>query len=339
MKTFNQFTGMNPRSITLRFELKPIGRTREHIEKSGVLDNDKKRADDYKKVKPIIDKYHQWFIDQSLKNLTLDWNPLKEAIELFRKENSDEHKKSLSNIQKGFRKEIFDNFVEQEGYDLLFKKELLTDVLPSWLENGDKHIENVEAIDTFKKFSVYFKGFQENRENVYSEDEISTSIPYRIVHVNFPKFVDNIRAIEKIRLYCPSVIEDTEKDLSFLLKGRKFADYFTTDSYNTVITQNGIDFYNTLLGGYTRADGKHYQGLKEKVNLFYQQPNTNHQQGKECRLTVLYKQILSDHESSSFIPKQFETEDQLLETISEYKNSLKALTVICKFKFGVFRQN
>ena len=47
----NQFIGLYPLSKTLRFELHPIGKTRENITSVGILAEDNHRAESYKKVK------------------------------------------------------------------------------------------------------------------------------------------------------------------------------------------------------------------------------------------------------------------------------------------------
>ena len=51
MRKFNEFVGLYPISKTLRFELKPIGKTLEHIQRNKLLEDDAVRADDYVKVK------------------------------------------------------------------------------------------------------------------------------------------------------------------------------------------------------------------------------------------------------------------------------------------------
>ena len=51
MRKFNEFVGLYPISKTLRFELKPIGKTLEHIQRNKLLEYDAVRADDYVKVK------------------------------------------------------------------------------------------------------------------------------------------------------------------------------------------------------------------------------------------------------------------------------------------------
>ena len=59
MRKINQLTGLYSLSKTLRFELKPVGKTLEHIESKGLIAQDEKRAEEYKKVKNIIDDYHK----------------------------------------------------------------------------------------------------------------------------------------------------------------------------------------------------------------------------------------------------------------------------------------
>ena len=66
MKNLKQFTNLYPVSKTLRFELQPIGKTKENIEKNGILTRDEKRAKDYQVVKGFIDEYHKQFIKDRL---------------------------------------------------------------------------------------------------------------------------------------------------------------------------------------------------------------------------------------------------------------------------------
>lgn len=95
MKNLKQFIGIYPVSKTLRFELRPIGRTQEWIEKNKVLENDENKAADYPVVKKLIDEYHKVCIRESMKNVRFDWSPLKGAIEDYQKTKSDEAKKRL----------------------------------------------------------------------------------------------------------------------------------------------------------------------------------------------------------------------------------------------------
>lgn len=51
MKTITDLTGLYSLSKTLRFELKPIGKTLEHIERKGLIAQDEQRAEDKERVK------------------------------------------------------------------------------------------------------------------------------------------------------------------------------------------------------------------------------------------------------------------------------------------------
>lgn len=71
MKKINELTALYPLSKTLRFELKPVGKTLDHIEQKGLIVQDEQRAEEYKQVKNIIDSYHKEFITMCLKGLNL----------------------------------------------------------------------------------------------------------------------------------------------------------------------------------------------------------------------------------------------------------------------------
>ena len=70
-KSYSDFTGLYPLSKTLRFELKPIGKTKENIERNGILERDDQRAIGYKAIKKVIDEYHKAFIELMLDSFEL----------------------------------------------------------------------------------------------------------------------------------------------------------------------------------------------------------------------------------------------------------------------------
>ena len=63
---FKQFSNLYQVSKTLRFELKPQGKTLNHIQTKGLISQDDQRACDYQKVKKIIDQYHKDFIEEGI---------------------------------------------------------------------------------------------------------------------------------------------------------------------------------------------------------------------------------------------------------------------------------
>ena len=138
MKDLKQFIGIYPVSKTLRFELRPIGKTQEWIEKNRVLENDESKAADYPVVKKLIDEYHKVCIRESMKNVHLDWNPLKEAIENYQKTKSEEAKKRLEAEQAMMRKQIATAIKDFKHYKELTAatpSDLITSVLPEFSDN------------------------------------------------------------------------------------------------------------------------------------------------------------------------------------------------------------
>ena len=101
MTTLTKFTKVYPLSKTLRFELKPIGRTLETIISSGLLEQDQHRSASYIQVKKIIDEYHKAFIENALDYFKLQYadegkkNSLEEYYTCYMCKSKDEAQKNL----------------------------------------------------------------------------------------------------------------------------------------------------------------------------------------------------------------------------------------------------
>lgn len=54
-----------------------------------------------------------------------------------------------------------------------------------------------EIVKEFWGFTTYFVGFFDNRKNMYTAEEKSTGIAYRLINENLPKFIDNMEAFKK----------------------------------------------------------------------------------------------------------------------------------------------
>lgn len=95
MNIFLDFIGKYPLSKTLRFELKPQGKTQEWIDKRGIIEDDETRAQNYLEVKQMMDAYHKDFIDEVLssEDASFDWQNLADLLEEYRQE-SDPGKRS-----------------------------------------------------------------------------------------------------------------------------------------------------------------------------------------------------------------------------------------------------
>ena len=132
MTPLKRFTRVYPLQKTLRFELKPIGKTLENVISSGLLEQDQHRADSYIKVKGIIDEYHKAFIETVLNDFKLNYtdegkkNSLEEFYTCYMcKSKDDVQKKLFEEIQGKLRKQIADCFSKDDKFKRIDKKELI----------------------------------------------------------------------------------------------------------------------------------------------------------------------------------------------------------------------
>ncbi len=318
-KNISSFKNKYALSKTLRFELKPIGKTKDHIRDKGLLLQDYNRAKSYQEVKKLIDRYHQYFIELALSHLTLtqleDFQNLYLATVEAKKE--DAFKKKFEKIQEDLRKEIVTAFKTGEAneiFKVLDKKELITELMVAWLSKQ----EEKEKVEEFKTFTTYFTGFHENRKNMYSDKPQSTAIAYRLVHENLPKFLDNIKVFEKLKAV-PELYEKCcilYKEIEEYLNIYSIDEAFELDYFNMVLTQKQIEVYNLIIGGRTpKENEKKIQGLNEYINEYNQPKDKKY---KIPKLKPLYKMILSDRESVSFLQDKFENSQEVLNAIKEY---------------------
>ena len=89
--------------------------------------------------------------------------------------------KAMESLESDMRKQISKQLKSNARYKRLFGKELICEDLPSFLTDKDER----ETVECFRSFTTYFKGFNTNRENMYSSDEKSTAIAYRLslIHI------------------------------------------------------------------------------------------------------------------------------------------------------------
>jgi len=315
------FTGKYQLSKTLRFELKPVGKTLEHIQAKGLISQDEARAASYQKMKKTIDGFHKHFIELAMSTVKL--TKLEAFQELFNaspeRKKEESYKKELEKVQDSLRKEIVKGFSTGEAKEIfakIDKKELITELLEQWMQRQNE--DDFYFDEKFKNFTTYFGGFHENRKNMYSDQAQSTAIAYRLIHENLPKFLENIKIFEKIKAV-PEVYEKCQvlyKEIEEYLNINSIDEAFELDYYNEVLTQKQIDVYNLIIGGRIPSEGKtKIQGLNEYINLYNQRQEKNKRIPK---LKILYKQILSDRVSTSFTLDKFTKDQEVLNAVEEY---------------------
>lgn len=339
-RKFNDFTKLYPLSKTLRFEARPVGATLRNIQEGGLISEDEHRAESYVKIKKLIDEYHKAFIDSALSGgcLPLESDGGKCSLEEYyaiytTKEKSEAQDKEFRDVQEKLRKKIVGSFDADEKYKRLFGKELFEPYkdggkefeadLVTFIKNVDasslgglSEEEALGLVREFRGFATYFVGFNENRKNMYSSEEKSTGIAYRLINENLPKFIDNMEVFKKISAIpeIQSNISQLYSDMKEWLNVESIDEMFHLAYYNVLLTQKQIDVYNAIIGGKTDEDhGIKTKGINEYVNLY----NQHHKEEKLPKLKALFKQILTDRNAISWLPEEFDTDQDLLTAVND----------------------
>ncbi len=336
---YENFTKQYPLSKTLRFELKPVGETAHYIQERDIIEQDQQRAEDYKEIKEIIDDYHRVYIEEKLsapvdpktgemwitpedfENAFSDYQRLKED------QKNTKNRGHWEDTQTALRKKLVKSFV---GNGDLFKKELITRDLPAWLKQKGEWEEHKTTVENFNKFTTYFSGFHENRKNMYSDKDQSTAIAYRLMNGNLPRFFNNCIAYQKITEKYTHLELQIDAELLSTMGVESLDKIFQPQYFINLFAQSGIDNYQQLLGGKTEESGEKKQGLNEQINLFRQRVQKAAKQvakdeNKKAKkiydlsgFTDLYKQILSDRETTSFVPEAFDNDKDFLGALAKF---------------------
>lgn len=340
---FNDFKKLYQLSKTLRFEARPIGSTLKHIIENGLLEEDEHRAQSYVKVKKLIDEYHKAFIDRVLNEgcLTIENKGNKDSLEEYyesymSKSNDENVCKTFKEIQENLRSVIANKLTKDKGYSNLFGNKLIesykdkddtkkiidSDLIqfintaePSKLDSMSQD-EAKELVKEFWGFTTYFVGFFDNRKNMYTSEEKSTGIAYRLINENLPKFIDNMEAFKKAiaRPEIKANMEELYSNFAEYLNVESIQEMFQLDYYNMLLTQKQTDVYNAIIGG--KTDEEHdvkIKGINEYINLYNQQ----HKDEKLPKLKALFKQILSDRNAISWLPEEFNSDQEVLNAIRD----------------------
>ena len=309
MKKITQFKRKNSLSKTIRMRLIPEGKTEENLNKKLLIEVDEERAENYKKVKKYIDEYHRAFIDDVLSVVELEG--LSEYADAYYVSYKDAViTKKMEELETDFRKQIAKAFTSDVRYVKLFKADMIKELLPSYFEED----EHREIIAQFNDFTTYFSSFSIIRENMYSAEAKSGAIAHRTIGDNLPKFLDNCKAFESVKVALSAELKVMENNFKELLP-ISLESMFEVRAFNLVLSQEGILLYNNIIGGYVDEQGIKIQGLNEYINLYNQ---TVERRKRLPLLKCLYKQILSEGGGISFIPEQFKGDQEVLDGIKEF---------------------
>ena len=351
MKTIDKYTQQYKISKTLRFNLQPVlnpGQTTEEFWNryiNGADDDtlhqlymdDNNRHNSYPLMKAILDQWHRVFIDTVLAGYTNDWTQLADAYINKSDDYSTIQDKMRVSIRKSFESHVWWKYLSSDFQDLFHS------VLPNMVDNTD-FIANVQsanpkmnatrenmldAIDSFDKFTTFFDSYKLNRINIYSSQAQTTAIGNRVVNENFPKFLDNIKVYEKLKEICLDELKNVEKTLSGYLDGKTLDDVFKPEYYNHCLTQKDIEIYNWIIGG---NPNENVLGINSIGNEYIQKHPECNLRLRDLKMSKLYKQILSDRVRLAFLPEQYESDDELMQSVSDFFASVESTDMLAHIK-------
>lgn len=346
-----EFTNLYKLEKTLKFGLEPVlledqtlddfwntylnGPEKDELHK--LYMHDEERNENYPIMKAMLDHFHKKFITSALEKFEVGekgvtWDALARAY------HEDKQSKEYQKLQEEMRAKIQKTFTEHEWWSYLSSySKLIGQLMPNLVKNDDDFVESIkeihsdmelsqgkmlDAVKTFDNFSVYFKKYEKNRKNMYSKEAQNTSIANRIVNENFPKFLDNITVYHRLKETCPDELKEIENNLEETLKGLSFDDIFVPSYYNKCLTQEGIEMFNWLLGG---NPNEGVFGINSVGNHYLQHHSESDLKLRNLQMSPLYKQILSDRVRLAFLPDQFESDDDLMKSVTDFLNDSENL--------------
>ncbi|MCR5260500.1 MAG: type V CRISPR-associated protein Cas12a/Cpf1, partial [Candidatus Gastranaerophilales bacterium] len=317
---YDEMHNLSQLSKTLRFELQPIGKTQENFEKY-ILEKDEKKAAAYPFVKKYCDEVHKKFISEALSLIETD--KIEKELENYYSHVTQKEidVDKLDEIKKNLRNIICKTFSENEKYKDMLSEKMISVFVKDMYKDDE---EAMKYINEFDKFSTYFVGYHQSRENIYSNEEKHTAIAYRLIDENLPTFKNNLKLYAEFAQVCQEQIKKIKEEL-----GIDTNDFFTDiRQYSKCLTQEDIEKYNLAISGKSSENDKKIQGINEYINLYNQQ---NKDKKKLTKFKVLYKQILSDTNTESFVLDVIENDRQVIDTVKQTSSAI--LEIISKNEF------
>lgn len=309
-----QLTNLSQVHKTVKFELRPIGKTAELINSDGFLSSDdKERAMAYQVIKCLIDDYYQKQVIAPLLDKIKDkkeWNGLlvKYGCETDSNEKNTISKKLASIIDnfkptkptakalytplqdylEGLSTDDLQRILKDLEYDeIIIQGESLRAV---WNDNLKAFVQN--AINKFKSFTLYLETLATNLDQVFSGKR--NGLAHRIVYQNLYIFIRNKKALDDLKV----VVEEFGHEREF-----------TATDFSECLLQTGIDEYNDYIGQLIKKL-KEYGDSHSKSSMWHK------------RFKQLNKQILSPRIAPSWLPAAFTNDEMMIVAIRAFMNNV-----------------
>lgn len=323
MKTFDEFTNLYKRAITLRFKLEPVGVSNGKIVDlqqspyNARLFKDETLQDEYNSLKPAIDAYHRYYIKKAFDRLlslpVVDSKGEKTErgviIDKLLALSMEYDSKKVAKLEDDLKKLVSNSLTANNDVKLktLSEEKFLSSVLKSFIEkplvelcyyfnNDTTSIETARQILSAKNGKLFSNcvGLMETRILLYGIEGKSVSIPYRCVSVNFPKFLLDIKVykqcVESNAIDILQLNKDFKDELSKISKlcGSRITSIeqlFNVEMYPCFMTQEGIEIINTIIG--RKQDNIESVGINQSINEYNQLVKSAKKKEKTSELRTL----------------------------------------------------
>lgn len=298
-KSFEDFTNLYEVQKTLRFELKPVGKTKELLEQNKVFEKDEKIEENYQKTKPLFDGLHRKFVAEALEAENIDQRSLVSFAKEYGTYCQDikKNKKIFESAEQKLQKEFVKNFdkvgkewkaryngkifkngngkdkeikLKSDGFKVLTDQSIMGVLAIEYPEKSD-------LFGSFDGFFGYFTGFNQTRENFYKDDGTAAAVATRAVD-NFVKFLTAKQVFDAHYV-------KRERELKLTTEEKHV---FEIEYYSRCLLQKGIEQYNKIVGE-----------LNKKMKMLRDQQGRGVNKKEYPLINILYDQILGEKKKSA----------------------------------------
>ena len=307
---FEKYTKLNKITKSIQLEMKPIGKTRETIERDNTIAEDQERMSAAKKIKLVADAFYREALEAFANTAEYNWEELGKIYQSMNiseyRNAAEKMKEQIANDLSKFIDAYIKQYIKSNGENdagcSMSSTKFVDVLIPCFASNHEEfQTDEMEKAFSLTKGAAYavFKKYFVSYEKIISSTGYG-SIADRAIE-NFETVClnsDNYKIAEKVE---ESFDEYWElSDISIM---------------NKLLSQKGIDLYNELIGGsYDNAGNRIRDGFNIKANLYMQQNKDIHL----YKMKKAKKQILTISEPA-FKVEMIETKEDfntaLLETM------------------------
>lgn len=353
MKAFENFTNKFHRDITLRMKLQPVTITNSKIvdlEESPYSvkrKNDELIRQNYNSVKPAVDAYHKYLIDNGLKEIlhlpTTDANgELTEkgrfVANIIAFDTNTDTEEMLDFVSDMLQTSKAPYLTTDFDFTKITKEEFISSELVSFLKNSKvsaeyvSEAERVKALEILEtknnKMYVSSKGLLSARTLMYGTKGKSVSVPYRSIITNLPKFIKDVAVFQKVQDRGILDVDQMNKDfaeelrtIELLIEAEtsiSITDVFCREMYPCFMVSDGIKALNRIIG--TKQSKKSgVEGLNQQINKYNQ---IQDKKNAIAKMDELFDQILFGEDD--YIAQLTDIAD-VKETIQDMVENVKSL--------------